>query len=178
MTTTTEYLHLQARCRKILNDLHVPRPYSREGLIHWLEELRGRPLFLRELPWQAAGAGMCGLWDGTDAADYVFYERRTAPVHQEHIILHEIGHMLSGHHHAPVNGSGIGFDGDLRDLLDGLQPRLIKRLMARTSYTSAQEREAEMLASLLHSSADLRRTSGAVGRLGAVLGVRVADEHH
>ncbi len=53
---------------------------------------------LRELPEEAAATGACGLWLGTDNADYVFYEARTAPLHREHIILHEIGHVLCDHH--------------------------------------------------------------------------------
>jgi hypothetical protein len=104
MTTISEYVSLQARCQELLGHLHVPQPYSRDAMLLWIEDLRGRPLILKELPQQAAGAGACGLWLGTDAADFVFYERRTAPLHQEHIILHEIGHMLFGHHDAALGG--------------------------------------------------------------------------
>jgi hypothetical protein len=173
MTTTGEYARLQARCRKILADLHVPQPYSLESILHWMEGVRDRPLILKELPRQAALAGACGLWLGTDDADYLFYEVRTAPLHQEHIILHEIGHMLSDHHHAEPSD----IDGALKGLLSGLQPHLIKRLMARTSYTSVEEQEAEMLASLMRSSGKPPCPSGPLGRLGAFLGVRADDTH-
>ncbi|UCM87983.1 regulator component [Streptomyces marincola] len=135
-------------------------------------------MVLKELPEQAADAGACGLWVGTDEADFVFYEARTAPIHREHIILHEIAHMLVVHHRAPMGDSGSGKNGDvggeLRGLLDGLQPHLIKRLMQRTSYTTAEEREAEMLASLMRSG-QKPRAAGALGRLGALLGVRGDD---
>lgn len=83
----------------------------------------------------------------------------------------EIGHMLSDHHHA---GSG-DVEGGLETLLTGLQPHLIKRLMARTSYTTVEEQEAEMLASLMHSSGRRPIPDGSLGRLGAFLGVRSDD---
>lgn len=171
MTTTGEYVRLQARCRKILDDLHVPQPYHLNAILRWTEGLRDRPLVLKELPQQAAVAGACGLWLGTDDMDFVFYEARTAPLHREHIILHEIGHMLSDHHHATRSD----IDSGLENLLSDLQPHLIKRLMARTSYTTVEEQEAEMLASLMHSSGKPPRSGGALGRLGALLGVRADD---
>jgi hypothetical protein len=171
MTTTTDYGRLRTRCQKILSDLRVPQPYSLNAILHWMEDLRQRPLVLKQLPQQAAGAGACGLWLGTDDADYVFYEARTAPLHREHIILHEIGHMLSDHHHARSGD----IDGGLGSLLSDLQPHLIKRLMARTSYTTVEEQEAEMLASLMYSSATPPLPGGSLGRLGAFLGVRTDD---
>ena len=182
MTTTGDYVRLQARCRKILNDLHVPKPYALDSVIRWTESLRGRPLVLKELPQQAAVAGACGLWLGTDDADFVFYEAQTAPPHREHIILHEIGHMLADHHHAThadvEQEVGVGrgsLDSGVESLLSGLQPHLIRRLMMRTSYTTDEEREAEMLASLMHSSQGPPLAAGALGRLGALLGVRSDD---
>ncbi|WP_129840360.1 regulator component [Streptomyces sp. RFCAC02] len=172
MTTFREYVRLQDRCRKILDDLGVPRSSSLESLVRWVEGMRGRPLVLKELPHQAAGAGACGLWLGTDAADFVFFEARTALVHREHIVRHELGHMLADHH-APRPNDGLG--GGVEDLLTGLEPRLIKRLMARTSYTTAEEQEAEMLASLLHGDHQSTEVTGALGRLRTMLGMRADD---
>ncbi|MDT0310452.1 regulator component [Streptomyces sp. DSM 44917] len=195
MTTTSEYAQLHSRCRKILDDLGVPKPYSLTSTVRWTEGLRGRRLVLKELPQQAASAGACGLWVGTDDADFVFYETRTAPLHREHIILHEIGHMLAGHPNTPLGEVGSehqddgpggahdqragdnGLDGALESLLSGLQPHLIKRLMARTSYTTVEEQEAEMLASLMRGSHKPPPAAGALGRLGALLGVRADDRH-
>jgi hypothetical protein len=37
------------------------------------------------------------LWIGLHTMDSIFYERNTQPWHQEHLILHEIGHMLLEH---------------------------------------------------------------------------------
>ncbi|MFG3015719.1 regulator component [Streptomyces cinerochromogenes] len=145
----------------------MPRSLSLDAVCARVEELRGRPLVLRELPEEAAATGACGLWLGTDNADYVFYEARTAPLHREHIILHEIGHVLCDHHRS------ITDDGDdVTDrLLEGLQPHLVRRVMARTSYTTTEEQEAEMIASLIQSAGTAGPVAGPLGRLGAFLGV-------
>ncbi|BCM69946.1 MULTISPECIES: regulator component [Streptomyces] len=162
-----EFAALQRRCSAILRDLGIPRSLSLDAVCARVEELRGRPLVLRELPEEAAATGACGLWLGTDNADYVFYEARTAPLHREHIILHEIGHVLCDHHRS------ITDDGhELTDrLLDGLQPHLVRRVMARTSYTTTEEQEAEMIASLIQSAGTAGPVAGPLGRLGAFLGV-------
>ncbi|MFI1767662.1 regulator component [Streptomyces sp. NPDC020800] len=168
MRRTGDYVELQRRCRAILSDLGVPRSVSREAIHERVEELRGRPLILKELPERAASTGVCGLWLGTDDADYVFYEARTAPLHREHIIMHEIGHVLCDHH----RGVTARTDALVGQLLDGLQPWLVERLMARTGYSTAEEQEAEMIASLIQSAGTPGRSVGALGRLGAFLGVR------
>nr|WP_202516026.1 MULTISPECIES: regulator component [unclassified Streptomyces] len=161
---------MRRRCTAILRDLGVQRSLSLEALRTRVEELRGRPLVLRELPEQAADTGACGLWLGTDDADYVFYEARTAPLHREHIILHEIGHVLCDHHRTVL---GVAGGGDLPAgrLLTDPQPQLVRRLMARTSYTTTEEQEAEMIASLIQSAGTAGPVAGPLGRLGAFLGV-------
>ncbi|MGW3207575.1 regulator component [Streptomyces sp. NPDC001135] len=126
---------------------------------------------LRELPEEVAATGVCGLWMGTDNADYIFYEARTAPLHREHIILHEIGHVLCDHHRGATRRAE-----DLTGPLVGdLKANVVNRLMARTSYTTSEEQEAEMIASLIQSAGKPGRPSGPLGRLGAFLGVTAVD---
>ncbi len=43
--------------------------------------------------------------------------------------------------------------------------------MARTSYTTTEEQEAEMIASLIQSAGTAGPVAGPLGRLGAFLGV-------
>ncbi|MFF5856469.1 regulator component [Streptomyces sp. NPDC012751] len=169
MRRTSEHAALRRRCAAILRDLGVERSLSLEAVRERVEELRGRPLVIRELPEEAAATGACGLWLGTDNADYVFYEARTAPLHREHIILHEIGHVLCDHHRSVTDDD---------DRPTGLllhtgapHPHVVKRLMARTSYTTTEEQEAEMIASLIQSAGETGRVAGPLGRLGAFLGV-------
>jgi hypothetical protein len=162
-----EYARLQTQCRAILDDLHVPQTYSLDAILCWVERLRERPLILKELPGQGALAGVCGLWLAAEDSDFVFYEARTAGLHREHIILHEIGHMLCDHRRAVHSRLDSGLGG----LLGDRYPRLIQHLMARTSYTTLEEQQAEMLATLIQSSRRPPRPAGALGQLGAFLGV-------
>src|SRR6185436_10468256 len=41
--------------------------------------------------------GPCGVWLSLPEVDYVFYEPETSQLHREHIILHELGHLLCEH---------------------------------------------------------------------------------
>lgn len=173
MMSNGEYSRIQRRCRKVLDDLHAPQTNSFEVICAWVEELRGRPLILRELPAQIAETGLCGLWLGTDEADLVFYQAHTVLLHQQHIILHELGHILCDHGRTASNSEAAE---QLSGLFSGLQPQLIKRIMARARYTAVEEQEAEMIASLLHCTEQVARPGGTLGRLGAFLGV-AADDH-
>ncbi|UQX03928.1 ImmA/IrrE family metallo-endopeptidase [Streptomyces sp. RerS4] len=121
--------------------MDLSHPLSLDILCARLAERRGRPIRLHPLPREAAESGVCGLWVGTDTVDYVFYEDRTTPLHREHIVLHELGHILFDHH---------SLDGEEND---GRAPVIL----GRTNYTTRQEREAEMLASMIRVRI---RTSG------------------
>ncbi|WP_086559524.1 hypothetical protein [Streptomyces africanus] len=159
---------LHRRCLAILNRLSLPDPFSAEKFCHQLAAQRGRPVHLHPLPKQAARAGACGLWLETAAGDHIFYEQRTVRPHQEHIILHEIGHMLLTHHTSDPAVAGPAA------LVPDLDPGLIHRLLARTNYTTRQEREAETLASVIRvSAADPggRSPRNAVERLQAAFGM-------
>ncbi|MFE9555596.1 hypothetical protein ACFYMW_10200 [Streptomyces sp. NPDC006692] len=160
---------LTRRCQEVLDRLTLPRPFSLEAFCRQLSQSRGRPLHLHALPGEVATAGACGLWLATDTDDHIFYEPQTTKPHQEHIVLHELAHLLFNHHTlGGADGSATA------GLLPDLDPTLIRRLFARTGYTTVQEQEAEMLASLLKASA-LRdrgtRPSGVLGELQAGLGV-------
>ncbi|MEV7525713.1 hypothetical protein [Streptomyces sp. NPDC091371] len=114
----------------------MPHPFSLDELCNRIAEQRGRPIRLHPLPKEAAETGVCGLWVGTASVDYVFYEAQTTPLHREHIVLHELGHILFGHH---------SVEGEESDGNDGHVPTVL----GRTNYTTRQEQEAEMLASMI-----------------------------
>ncbi len=68
------------------------------GFLHFVkavEEFRGRAIRLWPVPIPAPL--QFGLWLVGRATDYIFFESNTAGVHQNHIIAHEIGHILLGH---------------------------------------------------------------------------------
>lgn len=85
-----------------------------------------------------------GLWVSTEANDYIFVEERLVPVHQQQVILHEIGHVLCDHEASPVMSAEAS-----QLLLPSLDPSLVRRVMGREHAQSEAEIEAEMVGSLI-----------------------------
>ncbi|WP_141983540.1 hypothetical protein [Saccharothrix saharensis] len=113
-------------------------------------EQRGRPIELVPLPMSASGA--CGLWMAGTSADYICYERDTTPVHQAHIVLHELGHILCGHPGSePV-------DSALAGVFPDLSATTLRIMLARrhAGFSTRHETEAETVAYLISEIIDTR----------------------
>ncbi|MFJ4912917.1 hypothetical protein [Streptomyces sp. NPDC088726] len=151
-------------------DLSVP--FSIEGLRRALSDIRGQPLYLHPFPFQAALPKTCGIWLGTSVDDHIFFEQHTSRLHQEHIVLHEIGHMLFDHH-------TLGAESEVAlALLSDLSPHLIKRFLTRANYDTWQEQEAEMFASIVRTEVERigrSRPRGVPGRLATAFGASAPD---
>jgi hypothetical protein len=130
------------KCEEKLRDLTLPDPFTLDAFCDQLATDRGRPLHL--MPIRASQSAACGLWISTDHADYVVHQVATSPLHREHIVLHELAHMIFDH--AAVRGSANELAARFFPALD---PRTVAAALGRTSYTSEQEQEAEMLAGLI-----------------------------
>ena len=130
------------RCVAIVADLDIPQPFDLDQLLARLAIRRNREIFL--YPFTSGPGIPCGLWLGTAKADHIFYEQGTSPWHQTHITLHEVAHMLLGH------GADNESEGHLARLLaPDVSPSLARLVLGRSAYTSAEERNAETLASLI-----------------------------
>jgi hypothetical protein len=151
---------LRRRCERRLRGIRVPEPFDLDAFCREVEVRRGRPLLRRPVPGLSAGAP-CGLWVGTDQADHVFYDPGTSPLHAEHIVLHELAHILSAH--------TLSDDGSLARLFPDLDPATVSRMLGRVAYTTAQEREAEMMASLIRGRS-ARPPHTTLGRVADALG--------
>jgi len=132
---------LRRRCRKLLNSLDITPPLDVELLCARLGERRGRPIEL--VPYEIPVPGPFGLWIATPTTDYILYQRETSPAHQDHIVLHEIGHMIADH------TSDDQDDDLLTDLQLGVTPEYVRRALRRTSYDTEHEREAETVATII-----------------------------
>ncbi|MET8754946.1 hypothetical protein ABZW32_33355 [Streptomyces sp. NPDC004667] len=112
-----------------------------DDLCRKLAERRGKPI--RLIPWALPIPGPFGLWMSRPNEEVIFYQEETTRVHQDHIILHEVGHILAGHED----------DGDTGEPLPNLGPDfpqdLIIRGFRRTCYTEDYEREAELVATII-----------------------------
>ncbi|MFC0435068.1 ImmA/IrrE family metallo-endopeptidase [Kutzneria buriramensis] len=115
-----------------LGDLHRIRAQ--------LSQRRGRPIHL--LPATLGATAPSGCWLAVGEADFIVYDANTSTPHQEHIIAHELGHMICGHR-------GVLDDTSIDTLFPGLDPRLVREVLHRTGYTDDQEQEAEILATLM-----------------------------
>lgn len=170
------YPKLHRRCQAVLEQIDFPYPFSITAFCEQLARRRQRPLHLRPLAPEAATSGICGLWLATPNEDHIFFEQRTVRLHQEHIVLHELGHMLFEHRISDLD-LNAAVPGGMGQLFPDLHPRLVQRLLARSSYTTRQEREAEMLASLIrtsHGTPSAKELPDDIhGRLRASLGVGV-----
>lgn len=138
---------LERRCRERLQGYGAPRPFNLELFCEAVASQRNRPILL--LPMALSAPGPCGLWIAGRRQDYIVFEQWTSRLHQEHIVLHEIGHILFEHQH-----EGLSSDEHVRLVFPNLDPSIVRAALARTSYSSAEEREAEMIASLILQETD------------------------
>lgn len=162
---------LRQRCMERLSDLILPQPFDVHSFCDLLAARRNRAILLYPM---TMDDGPCGLWVAGPSLDVIFYEQRTSSLHQEHIILHEVCHLLCEHH--PVRLP----DGDISQLLcPHLDATLVHHVLQRSSYSTGEECEAELLASLILDRvtdvAPVRRgpldaeAEGVLGRLEASL---------
>ncbi len=128
---------LRRQCAAVLDDLRLPARADLPALCAHLSEVRKRPLHVVPL---AMAEQPCGMWVATRDIDWIFVDAGTSPAHQEHIVLHEIGHMICGH-----TGGGH----DVAAFFPDIDPDLVRVMLARTTYSDEQERQAEIMAYLL-----------------------------
>jgi hypothetical protein len=159
-----EGLGLRRRCERLLKGIRIPHPFDLDAFCAEVAARRGRPLHRRPVHGLSAGAP-CGLWVATGEADHVFYDPGTSPLHAEHIVLHELAHILSGHSIGTIGGDGLAV------LFPDLDPSTVRRVLGRVSYTTAQEREAEMMASLIRARSE-RPPGTTLGRVADAFGFR------
>jgi IrrE N-terminal-like domain len=136
------------RCLDVVRALPVPRPFELERFRVALERRRGRTLRFvaahRGDTDAPDGPAPDGLWIATTEADYIFYDQGAAPLRQLYIMAREIGHMVFGHEGGPASASEIA-----RLVLPAIDPGLVLSTLGRTTYTAAEEDEAELFAVML-----------------------------
>jgi hypothetical protein len=138
----TESANFRDRYASVLREIGIPEPFDVAVFCGNIANRRGRRVELHELP---AGVGrVCGLYVSLPAVDHVFFATGTSPRHRQHIIVHELMHLLFEH------GGLRGLSTDvLERLLPGLDPALVRAALARGGYSDPEEREAETVASLV-----------------------------
>jgi hypothetical protein len=139
------YRELRRRCDSHVRTLAevggIPDPFTLDEFMARLSARRGRRIVLHPTDYVTGAA--CGMWLRLSDIDIIVYAR-TALLHQEHIVLHEVAHMLGEHR----GQTGLN-DVVRRDLMPDLDPATVQSILNRGSYTDAEEQEAELLATLI-----------------------------
>lgn len=133
-------------CEILIEELEdsgvLPDPFDMGLFISRVEKRRGRQI--RLVVMSASRGNPCGLYIKSRATDFLCYVRSESLLHQYHIILHELGHLLLDHHDSGWRSE------DLRKLLlSDLDPGMIKSVLCRNGYISPAEDEAEAFADLI-----------------------------
>jgi hypothetical protein len=144
---------LQRICAAKVEALEIPSPFDVHKFCKFVERARGRAIHL--IPRALPVASPSGLCVSTNAGDYIFYESQTSALHQEHIILHEVGHLLC-EHRAEVSREEIS-----ELLLPDLDPGMVQHVLGRTCHPVWAEQEAEIIASLILAKVERQRREAA-----------------
>lgn len=154
MGLTNEEMLAKAR------ELPIPEQWDRERFVSDLAKLRGRPIRLIPTDTASLAGSPCGLWVVRPDEDIIFHESGTSDYHIDHIIRHEVGHMILGHDRAQMGDAVPDSAAELfRRLLPDIDPAGVRAVLGRLDFASEQEREAETFASLLMIAAHEKETS-------------------
>jgi hypothetical protein len=132
---------LRRRCRGLLNSLDIRPPLDVSLLCTRLGERRGKPIRLVAHPIPVPGP--FGAWITTPSTDYILFQQETTKAHQDHIVLHEVGHLIAGHRSDEQDDELLGA------LCPNVSPEAVRRALRRTSYDTEHEREAESVATII-----------------------------
>lgn len=131
---------LRRRWEQAPHQIQIPDPFDLQAFCDAIATHRNRPIQLPPFHGDEPDAPS-GLWVQGDDTDYIYFERDTTRLHQQHIVLHELGHILAGHLADPAASASYR-----ESYLPNLDPEMLKRILGRTNYSAEQEQEAEWFA--------------------------------
>ncbi|MCM6774045.1 hypothetical protein NDR87_11230 [Nocardia sp. CDC159] len=135
---------IRRRCDQLIEELQITTPFRVDTLIDSAGRARGRPIV--PIPIALPPAGPTGVLVTTADRHYIFFQKNTSRIHRENIILHELGHLLCDH-----RGMNDLNHGRSLSLFPDLDPAMVITMLGRAAYSDEQEREAEFIASVLHT---------------------------
>jgi hypothetical protein len=143
-------------CRARIAELDLPVPFRWGSLVDRVEQRRGRELWVKDS--SVLPPEITGLWVGCASRDYVFYRADLDDCRRETTIMHEFSHIICEHRSAHVANEAwlaehcpwVAKMGD------------VEHVCLRAAYATADEQEAELMATLILARAAGRgRESGA-----------------
>jgi len=125
--------------------LTIPRPWNLDSLTEQVGLIVGKPIRLLPQPDLTAGGFPCGIAIERTGDIVIVYDATSSGYHADHILLHEIGHLLLGH----TGRAGDPRPGVIAALIPEIDPAGVLKVLARTDYDNDQESQAELFASLV-----------------------------
>ncbi|TCP56953.1 hypothetical protein EV191_101902 [Tamaricihabitans halophyticus] len=142
---------LRRDCALAVASLDFPDPFELPTFVADFAAKRGEDIQL--VPVHAEPGAPYGATIQTDDTSYICYPANTTPLHAEHIVLHEIGHLVFEH-----VGQPRPVTADWAAWLPNVSPELAKRVLRRSEYTAERELAAEVFATIaLHRVRRVRR---------------------
>ncbi|PXX68838.1 hypothetical protein DFR70_102524 [Nocardia tenerifensis] len=147
--------------RTLTASLEVPRPWHLATFVDQVATRLGKPIALSPQPDLTANGFPCGVVIERPDRFVVAYDAASSGYHTDHIVLHEIGHLLLDHagYVSPHDRART-----LTQLFADVDPAVVLRVLARTDYDDIMESQAELFASLVLSETDAPRAGSALGR--------------
>jgi hypothetical protein len=130
---------LRRRCQRLIDELAIPQPITMMRLVTAVAERQGKSIELSAVA--APETSFFGMLVRTPAADFILYDEDATPLHQFHIVAHEIGHLLL-RHRSPQRADPA----QIRDIAPDLSRRLVENVLESAIPTDQQEKEAEAFA--------------------------------
>jgi hypothetical protein len=137
--------------------LALPDPWNMDLLIERVAETIGKPIRVVPHPDLATDRFPCGLVVERTDDIVIIYDSTSSGYHGDHIVLHEIAHLLLDHA-APDHDRPASIVNAAQTLLGEIDAAKVLRVLGRTDYDEAEESQAELFASLVMSESGYGRT--------------------
>lgn len=130
--------------RALVTSLRIPEPFTLPAFVSTVGELIGRQIKVRPYPahlvdaFRRNGESLpYGLMLDTTRGVLILYREDTSPAHRQHVVLHELGHVLCRHVTIPITARNVD------------DPDVLSTALRRSRYDNKQERAAELVAYLI-----------------------------
>jgi hypothetical protein len=145
----------------------VPQPFDLDDFAGTVGEHRSRPIQILPLPGLGGTDLLSGAWLPKPGLDLIVIDADASAWHRQIIGLHELMHILCDHKPDALR---------LTDALPDLGDAAFRHMLGRHGYSSEEEREAEMMGTLVLEIAEAdpmpvhaQGMPGITGRLACVL---------
>ncbi|WP_246002928.1 hypothetical protein [Nocardia tenerifensis] len=139
---------MEARFGDATRIVPLPNPWNLTSYLAAVAAHRGRSISLHTAPkalLHEIGCGGGGLWIARKHDDIIVSDVEATDRNADHIVLHQVGHMLLGH---GTRESTREVPPRLALMLPSVSPQSIEHMLGRDEFGVEREREAEVFADM------------------------------